>query len=214
MKLYLNDTSPFSRVALATALLTNVQEFELVWVDPWSSPTELLQVNPFSMIPALELRSGHSLIESLTICQYLIARFQPNAIQEFNLADEDESKRTGIAKTLMEISFKSVALGRFIDLPNELYQRAIEAVQRAMIELNQYLSEYQQPQSTPTIAPSLANLYLHCALDYVAFRQPELFKRYAQHSIEEFMSHSPFNEVLNHISVAKLASKPNFADLA
>lgn len=50
MKLYLNDTSPFSRVALATALLTNVQEFELVWVDPWSSPTELLQVNPFSMI--------------------------------------------------------------------------------------------------------------------------------------------------------------------
>lgn len=210
MKLYLNDTSPFSRVALATALLTEEKRFELIWVDPWASPQALLQVNPFSMIPALELDSGHCVIESLTICHYLIARYQPQTVQPLNMADEGEAVLTGMAKTLMEISFKSVALGRFIELPNELHQRAIIAVQRALVELNHHL-EKQQSEEAP--AATLAVLYLHCALDYVAFRLPELFKQCAQQPILDFMCHSPFNCVLNQISVAKLVSKPSFANL-
>lgn len=72
MKLYLNDTSPFSRVVLATALLCDCRQLTLEWVDPWQSPETLRRVNPFCMIPTLELEEGTALTESLSICQYLI----------------------------------------------------------------------------------------------------------------------------------------------
>ncbi|GAB2646492.1 glutathione S-transferase N-terminal domain-containing protein [Vibrio panuliri] len=210
MKLYLNDTSPFSRVALATVLLSNQSNVELVWVDPWASPTELLQVNPFSMIPTLQLESGTNMIESLAICQFLVTKYQPIDVQALRLDDEHECALMGQAKTLMEISFKSVALGRFIELPNELHQRAIVAVQRALIELNRVL---ESNQTTTHIKSSLATLYLHCALDYIEFRHGELFEQYAQQPILDFMRHSPYHSLLNQISVAKLANQPSFTEL-
>jgi glutathione S-transferase len=94
MKLYLNETSPFSRVVLATAMLTNTKRLnqgltdegpkalteplELIWVDPWQSPDSLKAVNPFCTIPVLELDNGTVLSESVCICEYLIAAAQAN----------------------------------------------------------------------------------------------------------------------------------------
>lgn len=94
MKLYLNETSPFSRVVLATAILTNtkrlnqgpkdegakalIEPLELIWVDPWQSPDSLKAVNPFCTIPVLELGNGAALSESVCICEYLIAAAQAN----------------------------------------------------------------------------------------------------------------------------------------
>jgi glutathione S-transferase len=92
MKLYLNETSPFSRVVLATAMLTNIKRLnqrptdegakaltgtlDLIWVDPWQSPDNLKAVNPFCTIPVLELDNGTALSESACICEYLIAAAQ------------------------------------------------------------------------------------------------------------------------------------------
>ena len=56
MKLYLNDTSPFSRAVVATAYLCNAP-LELEWVDPWQTPQALVTINPFSTIPASNTRS-------------------------------------------------------------------------------------------------------------------------------------------------------------
>ncbi|MGF1911306.1 glutathione S-transferase [Vibrio kasasachensis] len=210
MKLYLNETSPFSRVVLITVLLTKQENVELVWVDPWASPEDLLQVNPFSMIPTLASAEGECIAESLTICQYLIANYQPSTIEQPQLANSEQAALMGLAKTMMEIGFKSIALERFIDQPNTLNERAIVGLQRALNLLNHQL-ENQFSKSVKL--PTLATLYLHCALDYIAFRHEKLFERCAQQPIYTFMQASPFSNILSDVSVATLANKPSYQTL-
>ncbi|MBA5761362.1 glutathione S-transferase [Vibrio sp. 404] len=210
MNLYLNETSPFSRVALITAVITGNSDFQLVWVDPWSSPAELKQVNAFCMIPALELENGTNVVESFAICHFLVAKFKPETIQLPQLENEVEASLMGLSKTLMEVGFKSVALGRFIEQPNELSSRAVQGLELALLKLNQQLDgQYRHLAMQPT----LATLYLHCALDYIAFRHSAIFERCAQQPINAFMHNSPFAKHLKTVSLDALATQPVFKDL-
>ncbi|NWO06368.1 MAG: glutathione S-transferase N-terminal domain-containing protein, partial [Alteromonadaceae bacterium] len=47
MELYLNQTSPYARVARICAIEKQLsQDVNLVWVDPWADDTALLIANP------------------------------------------------------------------------------------------------------------------------------------------------------------------------
>lgn len=72
MKLYLNGTSPFARLVRAMAVELGLNDLELMWVDPWSDPAELLSVNPMSRVPVLVDDSGTTFTETLLILQRLI----------------------------------------------------------------------------------------------------------------------------------------------
>ncbi|MDR2244911.1 MAG: glutathione S-transferase N-terminal domain-containing protein [Burkholderiales bacterium] len=115
MQLYLNDTSPFARLVLVTALETGIEDIQLHWIDPWESPDSLTEVNPFSTVPTLTLESGQAIFESLFICQYLLGRCQKNTAVKW--CDVDDLHRFSIGKTLMEMSFRSVVLQRFVAQP-------------------------------------------------------------------------------------------------
>lgn len=128
MKLFLNDTSPFSRVVLATAALAKPEQLKLEWVDPWQSPEKLKQVNPFCTIPVLELDDGTALVESLCICQYLIETYQPKGVSLASAKRPRDIYLMGLAKTLMELSFRTVALSRFTANDNALIGRGTKAL--------------------------------------------------------------------------------------
>ncbi|CAK2480609.1 glutathione S-transferase N-terminal domain-containing protein [Vibrio crassostreae] len=207
MQLYLNETSPFSRVVAATALLSRCSPLSFVWVDPWSSPVNLKSVNPFCLIPALELDDGTALTESLCICQYLIETYQPQTLRQVMLNSANDMHTLGTAKTLMEIAFRTVALTRYADSDNALIQRGQEGIVAALERLDQEIKE-QGLESL--LSNNLATLYLHVALDYVQFRHTELFDEVNSCTIIDFLHLSPFAHVLTHLSIESLANKPDY----
>ncbi|WP_333918536.1 glutathione S-transferase family protein [Vibrio crassostreae] len=210
MQLYLNETSPFSRVVAATALLSRCSPLSFVWVDPWSSPANLKSVNPFCLIPALELDDGTALTESLCICQYLIETYQPQTLRQVMLNSANDMHTLGTAKTLMEIAFRTVALTRYADSDNAFIQRGQEGIVAALERLDQEIKE-QGLESL--LSDNLATLYLHVALDYVQFRHTELFDEVNSCTIIDFLHLSPFAHVLTRINIESLANKPDYETL-
>ncbi|MFM2601140.1 glutathione S-transferase family protein [Vibrio fortis] len=210
MKLYLNETSPFSRAVVATALLTKISSLSLEWVDPWASPAELLDANPFCLIPTLVTKEGITLSESLCICQHLIEVSQSKDLTPIDYQSVDQVSQLGFAKTLMEIAFISAALKRYTDESNELIARGETGMAVALEKLNQQLSV---EGIKSYLQPNLANLYLHVALDYVQLRHSAILNDTENHHIVAFMQRSPFAEVLNVIDLETLATQPSFESL-
>lgn len=210
MKLYLNDTSPFSRAVVATALLTKSASLSLEWVDPWTSPPELVDANPFCLIPTLVTKEGINLSESLCICQHLIEVSQSEDLISIDYQSVNQVSKLGFAKTLMEIAFRSAALKRYTDESNELITRGEKGISVALEKLNQQLSVQG---IKPYLQPNLANLYLYVALDYVQFRHSAIFNAVENNNIAELMQLSPFVGVLNVIDLETLATQPSFESL-
>lgn len=173
MQLYLNDTSPFARFVLVTALEAGVEEMKLNWVDPWETPDSLTAVNPFSTVPALKVNDAPIIIESLLICQYLVQSFRKN--HGSNPADARDLHRLSIGKTLMEMSLRHVILRRFVQQPEhcELYTRSKAGVVRALAGLDDVFRA--PPANEPPDFP-MADSCLALALSYVRFRLPELME--------------------------------------
>jgi len=210
MKLYLNDTSPFSRAVVATALLTKISSLSLEWVDPWASPAELVDANPLCLIPTLVTKEGITLSESLCICQHLIEVSQSEELTSIEYQSVDQVSQLGFAKTLMEIAFRSAALKRYTDEPNELIARGEQGISVALEKLNQQLSV---EGIKSYLKPNLANLYLHVALDYVQFRHSAIFNAVENNNIAEFIQRSPFTQVLDVIALETLSTQPSFESM-
>lgn len=236
MKLYLNETSPFSRVVLVTAMLTHTQRLSegltntlsLEWVDPWQSPDNLKEVNPFCTIPVLELDDGTALSESVCICEYLIAAAQVNTEPDKRTnisfqANERISEQLGVnyldgasvavmgfGKTMMETAFRTVALGRFIDSTNPLNERGKAGLAASLTKLDADLSSTNR---AGYLQANLANLYLCVAIEYVLFRHSEIFNKAATTQITAFLEGSPFKDILDKVSLGALSTKPDFEAL-
>lgn len=185
MQLYLNDTSPFARWVLVTALEAGVEDFSLVWVDPWASPGSLTAINPFSTVPTLKPENEPAVFESLLVCQYLLGLNEKTANVEWRVASG--LHRLAKGKTLMEMAFRRVVLQRFVAPPKncELIARSEEGVSRALAELEQFF--HAPPYGTTASRLSIADLCLAVALAYVRFRLPELFQTAATAKTSEIL---------------------------
>lgn len=207
MKLYLNDTSPFSRAVLATAYLCEAP-LELEWVDPWQTPQALVTINPFSTIPVLETNEGVALTESLTICEFLMQNYPTKNLTITNAKHSKRMSLLGVSKTLMEVAFRCAALSRFEAEQNVLSVRGKEGIQRAVRSLIEKLNV-----NDDLFQPDFSTLYLHIALDYVLFRHASLFSAREVDILSTALQSSPFKDTLAKLSLDLLSSKPSWKDL-
>lgn len=219
MNLYLNDTSPFSRVVLVTAVLCQYDELTLTWVDPWQSPTLLTEVNPFNQIPVLRIDGSVDLTESLCICQWLIANRSTNTakpivnhqqITTLDWQSQEAVALMGVAKGLMEIAFRTAALARFSEQDHVLIERGHIALLNALKKLE--LSTLDNIDGIAYQA-NLPALYLYIALEYVQFRHSEIFNEHVGPRITQFLNLSPFRQVAEKITIQGLSSQPSFTHL-
>ncbi|WP_286298079.1 glutathione S-transferase N-terminal domain-containing protein [Vibrio apostichopi] len=208
MKLYLNDTSPFSRAVLATAYLCNAP-LELEWVDPWQTPQALVTINPFSTIPVLETSDGIALTESLMICEFLLQTYPTTTLTITKANDAKRMSLLGMSKTLMEVAFRCAALSRFGAEQNVLTVRGKEGIQKSV----QSLIEQLNNTTHDLLQPDFSTLYLHVALDYVLFRHASLLSTREIDTLSTALQHSPFKETLATLSLDSLSNKPNYCEL-
>ena len=166
MRLFLNATSPFARVARVIALEKGLSP-ELVWCDPWANDPALLAVHPQGRIPVLLTDDGHAIAESLLIAQYLDAQGQgPSLLPATTMAAT--LARTSVGYGLMEAAFSTV-IARKHDANADatlMGQRRLAAMQRALASLEQTLP------ASPADAITLDQLVVAIAVEYVNFRLP------------------------------------------
>ncbi|ULN65438.1 glutathione S-transferase N-terminal domain-containing protein [Vibrio gigantis] len=206
MKLYLNDTSPFSRAVLATAYLCDAP-IVLEWIDPWQTPNTLVTINPFSTIPVLETSDEVALTESLTICEFLMQAYPTEKLAATKASDTQRMSLLGLSKTLMEVAFRCAALSRFEAEQNVLTIRGKEGIQRCVKALVGQLNN-----NDDLLEPDFSTLYLHVALDYVLFRHANLLSAEERDILTTALHNSPFKDTLAKFSLESLSKKLNYCE--
>ena len=84
MKLYTSTTSPYARMVMLAALARGMDELQLAYVDPWTTPAELTAIildylfdHPFRGAQQAALAGyGYELLDQV-VKAYSLARFQP-----------------------------------------------------------------------------------------------------------------------------------------
>ncbi|UWZ98696.1 glutathione S-transferase family protein [Vibrio splendidus] len=206
MKLYLNDTSPFSRAVLATAYLCDAP-IVLEWIDPWQTPNTLVTINPFSTIPVLETSDEVALTESFTICEFLMHAYPTDKLAATKASDTQRMSLLGVSKTLMEVAFRCAALSRFEAEKNVLTIRGKEGITRSVKALIGQLSN-----NDDLLEPDFSTLYLHVALDYVLFRHANLLSAEERDILTTALHNSPFKDTLAKLSLELLSKKLNYCE--
>ena len=172
MELYLNATSPYARLVRIVLLEKGLADaVTLKWCDPWADDAELLKANPAGRIPALVTEEGTTLSESMLIAVYLDS-VSPNPPMLPAASLVEVLHLAGLGQNLMDAAFTTVIArkhyGNEIDA-SELGQRRSRAIQRLLNQLNRDLGEKQQASSS-----NLGDIAIAVALDYLAFRLPEV----------------------------------------
>ncbi|MFC7287539.1 glutathione S-transferase N-terminal domain-containing protein [Herminiimonas glaciei] len=169
MQLLLNRTSPYARVARVVAIEKGyADKLVLVWSDPWNEDAHLLRHNPVRRVPVLVTQDGVSIAESLLIALYLNQTGDGD-----NLLPPEHSASilhlTGLAQGLIDAAFTTMITrkhhGKEID-DSVLGQRRLQAIARILPVLNE--------DCTSSASLTLADIVIAVALDYLAFRLPEV----------------------------------------
>lgn len=171
MQLLLNRTSPYARIARIVALEKGyADQLTLVWSDPWTDDANLLQHNPVGRVPVLVTDDGQSIAESLLIALYLDQTAGGDSLlPPAHLADI--LHLTSLAQGLIDAAFTTMITrkhhGNEID-NSVLGQRRARAIVRILPAL-----ETGYATTRPALL-TLADIVTAVALDYLAFRLPEV----------------------------------------
>ncbi|CDG85684.1 glutathione S-transferase family protein [Janthinobacterium agaricidamnosum] len=185
MKLYLNKTSPYARLVLVIAHETALFErLQLISVDPWNAPPELLAANPLARIPALVTDTGSCLIESDCIGQYLLALAGDETLLPVPVEKRlDALRRLGLARAVIDCAFSIVIRARFGDSDESVLSRRWQAaLPRAVSVLEQ-----DDALNAREGDPDLGDLAIAIAFDYCDLRVPELDWRATAPRLAQFV---------------------------
>lgn len=171
LKLYANHTSPYSRkVRVAIEELGMADQVELVVIDPFATPAELLAANPLCKIPTLVTDRGERLPDSSLILDWLSARKSgltglPRGARRWEVL-----RRTVLADGVIDAAVASVMERRrpesihyipFLDRQRETISRALDVLEAEAGHL-------------ALQSPGLCEIAAGVALAYLDFRLPYL----------------------------------------
>ncbi len=172
MELYLNATSPYARVVRVVLLEKGLADaVTLQWCDPWADDDSLLAVNPVGRIPALVTDDGATLSESLLIAHYLDTLGDGEPVLPMARI-EQVLHLAGLGQGLMDAAFTTVIARKHQGAETDdsvLAQRRWRAIQRILDRLEQEVAGHPIP-----VAVTLGEITVAVALDYLAFRLPEV----------------------------------------
>ncbi len=170
MKLYTSLTSPFARKVRVTVIEKRLTDLvEIVVVDPWASPNELVRINPLSQVPTLLLDDGLPLSNSETIIDWFERQYPIPA-----LLPNDENLRTqalaiaALTQGLIECTVAIVLEHRKI-----LVQQSPAMIERRLTTIDRVVDTLAIHFDSNTSHFYLDGIGVACALAYLDLRIPE-----------------------------------------
>ena len=159
MKLYTSTTSPYARMVMLAALARGMDELQLAYVDPWTTPAELTAINPLSQVPTLIADNGTIITNSPLILDYLF---------DHPFRGAQQAALAGYGYELLDQVVKAYSLARFQPENTPAHPhiaRARDAVARGLAHC-------------PPLNPArneVATHVLGMALSYAELRHPALY---------------------------------------
>ena len=176
MKLFTSNTSPYSRIVMLAALAHGLDDLQLAYADPWTTPAELTAINPLSQVPALVTDEGAVIVNSPLILDFLFERPFRGARQ---------AAVAGYAFELLDQVVKAYSLERFKPAQGEPHphiERARQAVARGLAHA----------PLLDAASDEAAQHVLGMAFSYAELRHPALFKQFL--SAENQRAFARYNE--------------------
>ena len=165
MKLLMNTTSPYARIARIALEEKGLDGIGTELVDPWADDPRLLEANAAARVPALLLDDGTRLTESLLIVLWLESERPRPSLLGTNRAST--IARAGVAMGVVDASVHTL-IGRkitdasFDDSPVGLRRR------RTIVQGLRRLEA--DPPAYASGTPDLGAITAVVALEYVRFR--------------------------------------------
>jgi glutathione S-transferase len=168
MKLFLNTTSPYARIARIALAEKGRPDVDTEVVDPWADAPRLLDVNPAARVPALVADDGRTLTESLLIVLWLEHRWPSPSLLGADatavvaraglaIGVIDAAVHTLIGRKITDASFDTAPVG--------LRRRRTMADGMARLE--------GDPPAFADGTPTIDAIAAVVALDYLDFRFPQ-----------------------------------------
>jgi len=164
MQLFTSPTSPYARlvrVVLAENQLSD--RVEMHFLDPWSSPAELIALNPACRVPTFVTANGHALVETAVIVLFLEQRYPEPRLMPRD-AVELVHRRLGLALSLLDAGIGVFTERRHGDATTTLAERRAQAMQRAAVSVADAIDSHS------TKDPDLGELALAVSLDWIDYR--------------------------------------------
>ncbi|MBV8525468.1 MAG: glutathione S-transferase family protein [Acetobacteraceae bacterium] len=167
MKILINTTSPYARIARIALWEKGCREAETQIVDPWGDTPDLLAANPAARVPTLITDDGQVLTESLLIVLWLEkTRPEPSLLPGDPTAG---LARAGIAMGVIDAAVHTL-IGRKIAGPAFDESPVGVRRQRTMAEgLGRLDADAPAFSGEQPTLPAITSVV---ALDYVRFRFP------------------------------------------
>ncbi len=188
MKLFLNKTSPYARLVMVVIHEKRLADrVELQWIDPWTSPPELLAVNPAAKVPALLTDGGQPITDSACICAYLDDVGQGPRLLPAAAPDSVPAlMKYGLGRGLIDTAFGVTIERRYAkpDAAAVLPARWLAAVERTIdvLEKDPALMRAQEQ-------PDIGDLAIAVGLAYVQFRLQEVRWRDSAQALAGWFDH-------------------------
>ncbi len=180
MKLYLNNASPYARLARVRLIETDLAaQTEFVDVDPWTATDSFWSINPAGKIPALVLDDGSSISESNCIADHLIAVSERTDLAVLSQPEPAHRLQVlGLARAAMDCAFGAVVQQRFAE-KSVLTARWLAALPRIAKRLESVHGTLLRirPSTSSELEPArcdLAGLTVAVAFGYIRFRLPDI----------------------------------------
>ena len=171
MKLYWSPASPYARKVRAVAREKGLAgRIEEVSVDTAQVPPDLIATNPLGKVPALVLDDGTALFDSPVICAWLDAEGQGAALVPASGPERFLVLRAeALADGVMDL-----AVGLVMETRKPEGERSPTTTAKWRGQLDRSLDAMAIDYASLPGSGTLGHLAYVCALDYVAFRHPDI----------------------------------------
>ena len=175
MKLIGSLTSPYVRkvrIVMAEKKLDYQHELEDVWASD-----KIMRSNPLGKVPCLVLPGGEAIFDSRVIVEYLdtrspVGRLIPESSRERIEVRTWEALADGVLDAAILARLEQTWVGRTAEQRSQAWiDRQLHKIEAALASVSTGLAE--KPWCTG-IHLSLADIAVGCALNYLAFRFPQI----------------------------------------
>lgn len=175
MKLIGSLTSPYVRkvrIVMAEKKLDYQFELEDVWGND-----QILKANPLGKVPCLVLPGGEAIFDSRVIVEYLdtrspVSRLIPESSRERLEVRAWEALADGVLDAAVLARLEQTWPGRSAEQRSQAWvDRQLQKVQVALVAVSKGLGD---KPFCGGVHLSLADIAVGCALDYLAFRFPQI----------------------------------------